>query len=258
METQNPKDLVKNYARTSDPNRSGRAIAGIIVVIVGAIFLARQLGVDFPYWVFRWEMFMIALGLFLGFRHSFKGFAWLIVMGIGFIFLLDDIYPYVHVGRFAWPVIIICVGLYMIFKPKASSRHSRTWNMDVTAGVEGETQTASDDFIDSTAVFGGVKKNIISKTFRGGEATTFFGGTEINLMQADVPGKIVLDLTNVFGGTKLIVPPHWKVNSEDLVCIFGGIDDKRPIMADTSSVDPNKVLVLKGTCVFGGIDIRSY
>jgi predicted membrane protein len=251
METQNPE--VKKYETRSEPNRSGRTIAGMIVVIVGSIFLAKQLGVDFPYWMFRWESFMIALGLFLGFRHNFKGFAWLIVLGIGLIFLLDEIYPYVQLDRLAWPIIIICIGLFMIFRPRRSEKKWKTWD-----AAQVNTDTASDDYIDSTAVFGGVKKNVISKTFRGGEATTFFGGTEINLMQADVPGKIVLDVTNVFGGTKLIVPPHWKINSEDLVCILGGIEDKRPIMSDPSSVDPNKVLVLKGTCIFGGIDIKSY
>ena len=43
-----------------------------------------------------------------------------------------------------------------------------------------------------------------------------------------------------------------------MVAIFGGVEDKRPQLADTSTVNPNKVLVLKGTCIFGGIDIKSY
>ena len=119
-------------------------------------------------------------------------------------------------------------------------------------------ETSGDDHLDSTVIFGGVKKNIISKNFRGGEAVTVFGGTEINLTQADVSGPIVLDLTQVFGGTKLIVPPHWKIQSQDLVCILGGVEDKRPIMSDPSSVSDSKVLVLKGTCILGWIDIKSF
>lgn len=255
METQN-KDVSNSFkGKARESNRSGRAIAGSIVVIVGAIFLARQLGVDFPYWVFRWEMILIAIGLFLGFRHSFKGPAWLILIVIGSVFLLDDIFPYTDVSRYVWPVLIIGVGLYMIFRPGGARSADRwkTWEAE-----QGGSLNSGDDFIDSTAIFGGVKKNVISKNFRGGEAVTFFGGTEINLGQADVNNKIVLDLTNVFGGTKLIVPSHWKIQSEDLVCIFGGIEDKRAILADASLVDQNKILVLKGTCIFGGIDIKSY
>jgi hypothetical protein len=70
---------------------------------------------------------------------------------------------------------------------------------------------------------------------------------------------VVLDLTQIFGGTKLIVPHHWKVQSKDLVAVFGGVEDKRPMLGSTSPTDENsKVLVLKGTCIFGGIDIKSY
>ena len=39
--------------------------------------------------------------------------------------------------------------------------------------------------------------------------------------------------------------------------IFGGLNDKRPLPAATA-VDQSKILVLKGTCLFGGIDIKSY
>jgi hypothetical protein len=73
-----------------------------------------------------------------------------------------------------------------------------------------------------------------------------------------VNGKIVLELTQIFGGTKLIVPPHWKIQSEDLVAIFGGVEDKRAILSDPSVVSGSKVLVLRGTCIFGGIDIKSF
>jgi hypothetical protein len=41
-----------------------------------------------------------------------------------------------------------------------------------------------------------------------------------------------------------------------MVTIFGGLNDKRPIQATVS--DDAKVIVLKGTCLFGGIDIKSY
>ena len=54
-----------------------------------------------------------------------------------------------------------------------------------------------------------------------------------------------------------IVPPHWRIHSDDLVCILGGIDDKRPLTNDLN-YDPNKLLVIKGTCILGGIDIKSY
>jgi hypothetical protein len=256
METYN-KDITnadQPEKRHKDHNRPGRVFGGLIIVAVGVVFLARRTGVYFPHWLFSWEMLLIALGIFIGARHSFRGFGWLIPIIIGSIALIDDFYPYADLRDYIWPLVIIVIGLSMIFRPKRRNK-DRYWKK-----WEGEygAENYGDDFIDSTVIFGNVKKNIISKNFKGGDTVTIFGGTEINLMQADVGGKIVLDMTQIFAGVKLIVPPHWKIQSEDLVAIFGGIEDKRPILRDASIVDSEKILVLKGTCIFGGIDIKSY
>jgi hypothetical protein len=74
-------------------------------------------------------------------------------------------------------------------------------------------------------------------------------------MQADIQGEIELDLTQIFGGCKLIVPSHWEIKSE-LVNIFGGVEDKRP--TQNINTDHSKVIILRGTSIFGGIEIRSY
>ncbi len=50
-------------------------------------------------------------------------------------------------------------------------------------------QSIDEDYIDAVTVFGGVKKNILSKNFRGGDVTTFMGGTELNLTHADIQGR---------------------------------------------------------------------
>ena len=234
-------------------HRSGRVMGGIFIIAIGLILLARQAGMDVPRWVFSFEGILIAVGLYLGFRHSFRGFAWMIPVIIGGFLLIDDFYPYYDFKHFIWPVIIIGVGVFMVLR---GGKKNYSWK------APGESQSdieyAGEDILDSTVVFGGVKKNIISKNFRGGEAVTVFGGTEINLTQADVLAPIVLDLTQVFGGTKLIVPAHWKIQSQDLVAIFGGIDDKRPPVSSPGAEETTKVLILKGTCLLGGIEIKSY
>ncbi|MDB5012525.1 MAG: hypothetical protein JWQ25_727, partial [Daejeonella sp.] len=58
-----------------------------------------------------------------------------------------------------------------------------------------------------------------------------------------------------FGGTKMIVPANWRVHSE-MIAVFGGIDDKRPQQALVDQED--KVLIIRGTSIFGGISIRSF
>jgi len=237
-------DLKKNPNENRFDNRSGRVWGGVILVIVGTVFLARKAGIDFPHWLFSWEMIVIAIGLYIGVRQSFRPGGWMIAVAVGGVFMLDDLLYDINLKPYLWPSFIIAFGLYMIFRPRSNFK-----------GMGGSSRNSSQDTIDDVAVFGGSKTNIISKDFKGGEITTIFGGTDLNLMQADFKNSISLELTQVFGGTKLIVPANWSIKSE-VVTIFGGIDDKRPMAAE--AVDPNKVLILKGTCIFGGIDIKSY
>jgi len=117
------------------------------------------------------------------------------------------------------------------------------------------TNYMGDDHIDTVSVFGGVKRTILSKNFKGGEIVNVFGGTDLDLTQADINGHVVIDITQLFGGIKLIIPPHWQVTS-DVAAVFSSVDDKRRSMGTPLSTD--KVLIIKGVSIFAGVDIRSF
>lgn len=248
----------KTEPRQEYNDRGGRLLGGFIVITIGSVLLASRMGVEFPSWLFNWYMIPIVIGLYIGARHSFRHNGWIFPVLIGTGFLIADIAEVEHLSRYFWPVVIIVVGIFIIIKPRNRGRFRRRQGYgrwEEHAGIPAVNEGT--DRLDNVTVFGGVKKNIISKTFKGGESVTFFGGTELNLMQADTEGPISLELVQVFGGTKLIVPPHWKVQTEEMVSVFGGVDDKRPLPA-AGAADSGKVLILKGTNVFGGIDIKSY
>ena len=63
METQYNKNTNQPVEKERNPFGGGRAIAGLIVVIVGTLLLAREVGADIPYWFFSWHMLLIAFGL---------------------------------------------------------------------------------------------------------------------------------------------------------------------------------------------------
>ena len=113
---------------------------------------------------------------------------------------------------------------------------------------------SSEDYIDATTILGGIHKNILSKNFKGGDITIFMGGAELNLSQADIQGVASLDITQIMGGTKIIVPPNWEVRS-NLTSVFGSVEDKR---VNVSTTHTDKVLNIDGTSIFGGIEIRNY
>lgn len=282
---------------------SGKAMAGFILLAIGAILLMHRLDFFFfPGWLFSWPMILILIGLFIGAKHQYRNPAWFILVAIGTVFLIERFYPYINFSQFTWPLLFILIGLYLIFGRNRSHRFNNWSYPNSTNPSPNSTNSGnpgsftsplgspaapdapftspdsatnfagsyspptgttaspggpgySSDFLSSTSIFGGVKKNIISKNFQGGEIVTFLGGAEINLSQADIKGRVILDVTQVLGGTKIIVPAHWDVVSE-VAAVFGGVEDKR--FLQPGGIDHNKVLVIRGTSLLGGIDIRSY
>lgn len=205
---------------------SGSIWAGGLILAIGSILLLDRMDfLYFPHWLFTWKTLLIAIGLVLGVSKKFEGIGWLVLILIGTFFMIDDIpgFPY-DVDRYAFPVGIIVVGAFIVGRalwgPSREARKTLTGDGLVTLDEGGE------DYFDITAIFGGAKRKVFSKNFKGGDATCIFGGTDLDLTQADIQGTVVIDVVQMFGGVKLIVPANWEIKS-DIVAILGGFDDKR-------------------------------
>lgn len=228
---------------------------GLILFLIGSVILLRKLDLPVPGWIFSWELILITIGLFLGFRYQFRGPAWFILIIIGSVSMVDNIFPAINLRKFAWPLIFIIIGLFFILRPKLVRKNPSDIPDEPIPASEEAPDFSNMDRLDITAIFAGAKRVVVSKNFRGGEIVSIFGGSEINLSKADISGKVSLETTNILGGTKLIVPHDWEIQS-DMVAIFGGVEDKRDLYA--MKTDPGKVLVLEGVCLFGGLEIKSY
>jgi len=232
--------------------------------------LAYKLDAPIPKWIFSWEVLLILFGILSGIKHRFRTAGWIVMIAIGSIFLIDDQMPQLDLHEYIVPIIIIGVGALFILRPKPNwefGRHRREWrnnrrfnrwNGPQDFGTQEQEEETSDDtdYLKVNSVFSGIKRTILSKNFKGGKVSCVFGGAEIDLTQADINGRVVLRIEQAFGGTKLIIPPHWNVQNE-IDGAFHGVDDQRKYNTNITP-DANKVLVLKGSCMFAGIDIRSY
>lgn len=250
----------RNEWRMKYRNSQGHMWTGVFILLIGVAALLKATLTDFPDWVFSWEALLIAIGFFLGLRHGFRGAAWFILILVGGAFLLDDVYPDMEMRRYTWPLVLIIVGLFFIFRPRRTrSMHGgeRKTDSDITIDVTAgsDTSYSKEDFVNATSIFSGTNKSILSKNFRGGEIVNIFGGTELNLSQADIRTEAIIETTTIFGGIKLVIPSNWTLKTEAAV-IFGGIDDKRPMPALNEPTD--KTLTIRGTVIFGGIDIKSH
>jgi hypothetical protein len=246
--------------RFQEPPKS-RIYTGIFLLIAGIMVLIHKLGAPIPYWVFSTGTLLIGIGALIGLNSNFKNPGAYIVMVIGSIFLANEFISGIDLRNFILPIILIGIGVAFILRPKPY-RRKRWNNYDSFSGQAGfmdkgpfNATNENVEYIDAVAVFSGVKKNILSKNFKGGEVTCFMGGAEINLTQADIQGTVVLDVTNFFAGTKLVMPANWNLQN-DVTAVFGSVDDKRS--PNIGMLDAGKTINLKGTCVFGGIEIKSY
>jgi hypothetical protein len=252
-------------------NNNGNIVAGLIIIAVGASYMLKNVGFPFPEWLFSWPSLLIVVGVYSGLKHRFRNNAWIFLIGFGLFFMGETYFsniPFMHdmpTREFLIPIMIIAVGVIIILRPRRQNYGERlgekfankNWGGSGSWQAYGSSKGMdSNDFLNVDSVFSGVQRTILSKNFQGGKVTCVFGGAEIDLTQADFSGTIILRLEAVFGGIKLIVPPHWQVMNE-IDGVFHGVDDKRRSPAGAYN-DINKTLVLKGSAVFGGIEIRSY
>ncbi len=252
-------------------NQSGKVLAGLIIVIIGSLILLNNIGINFPNWIFYWSNILILIGLFISIKHKFRNSSGIFLIILGSFFTLkealDQLYNFDRIG---YPLLIITIGLFLIFKPRSDFNSGKTRRRDkLNKRFAGDNTSLEQndlytnlnqndklnmDYLESVNIFSGSQQIIYSKNFKGGEVTSVFGGCDVNLTQADFEGQIVLEVSAIFGGVKIIVPSGWQIKQE-VTAIFGGFDDKRVMRIPEES---NKMLIIKGVALFGGVEIKSY
>lgn len=211
-------------------------VLGLFLVVIGVLFLLRNLDIiDLPWYFYSWQMLLIGIGAF-NFLTGNRSLGF-IVAGIGIVFLFREILDFEFYDL--WPVILIIIGISFFFgNRRKTGNGSREVNLDV---------------IDEMAVLGGGERVITSQNFQGGKLTALFAGHEVDLRGSKLePGRQTIEIFTMFGGTEIKVPEDWTVKSE-VTPILGGFSDKRKVTGS----DPERVLVLKGTVLFGGIEVTN-
>ncbi|MET0572397.1 MAG: LiaF domain-containing protein [Pedobacter agri] len=253
---------MENMNETKPIKSSGRVLSGLVIIIIGLAFLLDNMGLNIPHWVFSFWTFLIALGVFLGVRRNFKGVGWLILILFGVYQTVDDMGFDFDVSKYALGFGLVIIGGFLILKPRDKKSFKDNLKNEFGGGVgenaefkAADKNSNSNDIIDVIAVFGGSNQTVYSKNFKGGDITTVFGGADIIMTQADFNDSVSIDVTAVFGGIKLIVPPNWAIKS-NVTAIFGSVEDKRGHMLPVDQMQ--KTLILDGTVLFGGIEIKSF
>ncbi|MEE4116756.1 MAG: DUF5668 domain-containing protein [Marinilabiliaceae bacterium] len=222
---------------------------GVVLIALGAMLVIERTGLLPNYFediIFSWQMLLIAIGFVVTLGSGNRG-PGLVLMAVGGFFLLPEIFdiPF-RTYRLFWPAVFIVAGLVIL--TNARWFRSENWR---------NRESSSADVIDHVHIFGGGERIVNSDNFKGGRVTAIFGGSEIDFTRAQLaPGTNELEVTWIFGGGSLIVPGNWNIVIE-VTPILGGFSDSRKIVPG-NPIDMSKTLVIKGVCIFGGGEIKSY
>ena len=213
---------------------------GIFLIAAGGLIVAVKLSLGVPEWLVSWPIAVIAIGLLLGVQWKFRGGFWLIPLFWGIYLLIEELVPSLNLAEYASPVSFILAGITIIL-----IRRRRRF-------AKVKAQFDKNSFINVTGFGGIAKRDIITDNFKGADVTSVMGNTIIDLRNADIQGKALIDVTVFMGSAKIYVPKTWSMDN-DVTTVFGEVK-YYPVHNDTS-VRQDKVIRLDGTAIFGVIEI---
>jgi predicted membrane protein len=229
-----------------------RIIIGLVFLTIGALLFADRFDI-IPYawnrYIFTWQSLLIVIGLISLAKNESRATG-IVLISVGGFFLTAKILGYHYpIKYFFWPTVFVALGLILIFQ--RGGRGLKNSKFGFSKGI------VDMDYIDDVAIFGGSEQKVNSKNFKGGKISNIFGGSTFDMMDSELaPGRNVLDMFCLFGGSKIIVPAGWRIKME-VTAIFGGYSDKRRQAPKTDEV-VDRELVLRGVVIFGGGEIKGY
>ncbi|TAN22124.1 MAG: hypothetical protein EPN33_10775 [Acidobacteria bacterium] len=218
--------------------RGMRLFWGVVAIVVGAGWIASNLG----YWYLDltnyWPVILIVVGISLLFRRPWS---------------------YRRHGRH-------------YYRTRRRSGWAEDWSGAGDSGATGASAEPSpsgpapgsteasapsggdDSYIDGVAVLGGYQRRINSQQFRGGRLHAFFGGIQLDLHRAEIAGDAAtLDITALFGGAEIRVPEHWIIEMHGQPFLGGYSDETQ----QDTPVSGAKRLIITGWAMFGGVVIKN-
>lgn len=260
---------------------------GLLFVCVGGGYLAEALGIVDEFTVFFdgwWTLFIIipCFSGLLGKDGAKVGY--LIGLAVGLFLLLSA--QNVILSDKLWAiflaVLFVIIGITMILPKKinrdtdmghedrfdrddrvvadaAYTEYDCNEGQDTTGDTSGQfyDEAAEGDLgpgerISSVAVFSGKDICINRTVFAGGTLTAVFGGIDLNLKNAIIREDVTIEAKAVFGGIDILVPPNVRV-MVDSTSVLGAIDNG---VVTPSNGKKIPTIYVKGTCVFGGVDVK--
>ncbi|KAB2966728.1 MAG: cell wall-active antibiotics response protein [Thermoanaerobaculia bacterium] len=228
---------------------SVRLVLGLLIVALGGIFLAGNLG-----WLESrellhqfWPTAFVVVGLVVLFQPGCGPARWWgLVWIVAGAWIWADRKGWIQVDFWEvfFPAVLLLVGGSLVWRSLAGGRARPA------ARPPGDDPEA---YLRSFAVMAGNELRSVSRGFRGADLGAFMGAVVLDLTSSKMEGdQAVIDTYALWGGIEIRVPPDWMVTGK-VFPLMGAFEDKtRP-----ASGEPAKHLVVRGVVVMGGIEVKN-
>lgn len=227
---------------------SARLVVGLIIVVLGAALLADNLGLFDARDLLRhiWPLALVAVGATMvrsPENQRSRPWGWVLIT-VGIWIFLDKLgWIGISLWQLLVPGLLLFVGGTLVWRALKGPPEQRT-------------EAFGDDhveFVRSFAFMSGCELRPVSRPLRGADLSALMGGIKLDLIDARMEGDIAtVEVFAFCGGIEIHVPPDWTVTSKVTTLLGGFIDKRRP-----TSVVPTKTLVVRGTIVMSGIEVKN-
>ncbi len=215
---------------------------GIIIVIIGVLFLVQALNPNFQIdFGIVWPVLVIVLAIYWMIKEKKISFGNILILFLGIWFLgmnigwIADEYTKVF-----WPTILILFGISLIVEA-----------LRFQNGRKKHFSSDKKGLLTYHGVFGGVEEIVKTDDFKGATIYSVFGGVDLDLRKIKLKDDVYIYVYSIFGGTSLMIPEGYNVSLQSSN-FFGGNENK----CQNEYNSQHKTIHVYCVSIFGGTDLK--
>ena len=238
---------------------SGRLIAGIIIIAIGALFLLNSTGIaDVGGLTKWWPMIIVLLGVWRLIAQKFRSlFGPLLLIAIGVILQLWQLdISGLDFGTL-WPAILIVVGIAILAggfnrRRRRRGRRNSSTSRNASPIIDVDVSSYADPDDDTLHAVVGSQDRIISGDFQSASINVVMGSGSLDLRNARIVDKpATLEASVVMGEVKVRVPAEWNVR----IANSSQMGETKDTRGGAGKADGAPDLIVNGSVTMGSLQI---